>query len=133
MTFFLMYLFQGLFTDTTRPVDVSLMMTNQGERKLLLKLRSNQRREAFRRRYAGHWYVCKELSCLFVTEVRSAFYYPQLYSRRKKFLKSPNESELLWASIDCRYMTEESEGEENKIHQHELPRRSQGYLLLTRS
>jgi len=69
-------------------------------------------------------YVGKELSSLFITEVRSAFY-PQLYSRRKNFLKSPKESEL-WASIDCRYMTEESEGEEDKIHQHELPWRSRG-------
>ena len=69
--------------------------------------------------------LAKKLSCLFITEVRSAFYYPQLYSRRKNFLKSPKESEL-WASIDCRYMTEESEGEEDKIHQHELPWRSRG-------
>ena len=58
MTLILMYLFQGLFIDTMRVVDVSLMMTNQGERKLPLKLRSNRRGEAFRRRYAGHWYVC---------------------------------------------------------------------------
>jgi len=55
---------KGLFIDTMRAVDVSLMMTNQGERKLPLKLRSNRRGEAFRRRYAGHWYICWQRTLL---------------------------------------------------------------------
>ena len=47
----------------------------------------------------------------------------QLYNSRKTVLKKTRESEM-WSEIDYKYMTEESEGEDDTIKQHKLPWRS---------
>ncbi len=42
-------------------------------------------------------------------------------------LRSAKETEL-WPAIDYRYMTKESEGDDDTVHQHKLPWHSRGML-----
>lgn len=51
------------------------------------------------------------------------FVFIQLYDRRKKHLRNEKERER-WMQIDYRYMTEESDMDEDKVGQHKLPWRS---------
>ena len=46
-----------------------------------------------------------------------------MYNSHKTVLKKTRESEM-WSEIDYKYMTEESEGEDDTIKQHKLPWRS---------
>ena len=58
----------------------------------------------------------------------------QLYDRRKKHLKKDKEREK-WMQIDYRYMTEESDMDEERVGQHKLPWRSYSnviYILFDR-
>ena len=91
-----------------------------------VKGRSKKRNLQKKVQYIG-WTILnfQTLSSFYIPVVMSAFYYSQLYNTRKNHLRNPKQAER-WASIDYRYMTEESEGEEDKIHQHVLPWRSQG-------
>ena len=50
--------------------------------------------------------------------------FAQLYDRRKKHLRNEKEREK-WKEIDYRFMTEESDVDEEAVAQHKLPWRSE--------
>ena len=63
-----------------------------------------------------------ECHCLFVIHVILTCM--QLYDRRKKYLRNDKEKEK-WKEIDHRFMTEESDVDEEAVAQHKLPWRSE--------
>ena len=56
------------------------------------------------------------------------FVFIQLYDCRKKHLRNEKERER-WMQIDYRYMTEESDMDEDKVGQYKLPWRSNSNVI----
>lgn len=108
------FVMQMQHIDTMSPGEDFSMILNRSEPSRWQLTGTARNVEAFAKGYVN--------CTLVITNFRnlsSCFFFPQLYERRAKVLKTDKERKY-WSEISDLYMTEESEGDDDVVNQHPL-------------